>query len=70
MSDVWLIHVDGRYWHGREGMPARERRVDNWCLANGWSYLRFTDDWLQRHAAFCETLIKRFLEGRIVALVC
>ena len=63
-----VIHVDGIYWHGRAGALSRDGRLNQWCLNNGWRFLRLTDDTIERKPKLCRRVVHKFLTGKIVVL--
>jgi len=56
-----IIHVDGVYWHSKPEMKVRDQRLDRWCDANDWAYVRITDADLKHRRAQVEQLVADFV---------
>jgi len=67
VSQRLVLHVDGVWYHHDERAPKhawrvkRDRLIDSWCQAHGWSFLRVTDKELEEDPSFCLRRIKSWV---------
>jgi hypothetical protein len=59
-----VIHVDGSYWHGanQPTQVRHDRRLDAWCMENGWSFVRLDEQHIRRHPIECQALVFKLLQ--------